>query len=127
MDVKKPVEQCESFEEANEARKGPSPSERPTAARLRVWKTKLVQTATERKTEQEVHAKIGAIQAMHCTTLRTEAGTLEDPSIIQFSPGYSVCPQFVKDVHQDCIQICCLPPVLPGEALEQIYKANSHS
>lgn len=104
---------------------GPSPSQPHTPGLPLRTTTKLLQSALESKTVEEVQLKNGDAQPVHLPTLISEQGVLDDPSISDLPPGYSVCPKFVNGVPHDCILNYHIPPRLRNEALEQLSKANS--
>lgn len=87
--VKKPV-RSDMFRVPNQIRKGPSPSQLPTAARLLRSKTKLMQTAMERKKAEEVQSKTVNALLARCSSLRNGLGVFDNPFASELPLSYSI-------------------------------------
>lgn len=101
VDVLSTMELCKSCRVVKQVRKGSSPSQPPTAARLLRLATKLIRNSMESKTAEDVQSKNGDAQAVHRTTLSTELGVFDNPFASDLLPGYSVGHEFVKHIPQD--------------------------
>lgn len=122
--VKTPVEPGEMSRVANQFRKRPFPSQPPTAVRQRRTTVKIMQAAMERRKVEDVQSKIGNDHPGNHTASSNEMDEFEDHSASDLLPGYSIGPNFVKDVPQDWIMNCRLPLGLIKEPLAQIYKTK---